>query len=184
MSTPYIGQLTYAGFDFAPVNWAKCNGQVMPIDQNVALFQLIGTTYGGDGVTTFDLPNMQSRMPIHQGTGQGLSTYVIGQVGGVEEVTLSTNQIPSHTHTLSATTAAATTQTPTNNLLAAGVDGSGETPAQTPKIYLPSASSTATVNMAAASVGTAGSSLPFSILQPYLTINCIIALFGIFPSQN
>src|ERR1039457_6435033 len=93
MSQPYVGEIRLVGFNFAPVNWAFCNGQVVAISQNTTLFQLIGTTYGGDGVSTFALPNLQSRVPIHMGSG-----YVIGQTGGAETVTLSTNQIPLHTH--------------------------------------------------------------------------------------
>src|SRR2546426_10537790 len=98
MSQPYIGEIRMFGGNFAPAGWAFCNGQQMAIDQNTALFQLIGTTYGGDGQTTFALPDLQSRIPIHQGQGSGLSNYTIGQSGGVESVTLTTNQISAHNH--------------------------------------------------------------------------------------
>src|SRR6185437_13404806 len=103
MSSPYVGEIRMFAGNFAPVGWALCAGQLIAISQNETLFQLIGTTYGGDGESTFALPNLQSRVPIHMGTGPGLSPYVIGQSGGNESVTLTTQQIPSHTHTMLAT---------------------------------------------------------------------------------
>ena len=187
MSTPFVGQIDTVGFPFAPVNWAKCNGQVIAITQNETLFQLIGTTYGGDGITTFGYPNMQSRMPIHQGTGLGLSTYVLGQAAGAETVTLNSNTMGQHTHALMASTTAATTQGATANtsVLATGVDGNtNDNPLQTPKIYIPASASTGQVNLAAQSIGSAGGSQAFSTIQPCLTINFVIALFGVFPTQN
>src|ERR1700756_1809447 len=100
MSSPYVGEIRMFGGNFAPAGWAFCNGQLMPISENETLFQLIGTTYGGDGQSTFGLPNLQSRVPIHMGQGSGLSSYNIGQSGGVETVTLTTQQIPTHNHLL------------------------------------------------------------------------------------
>jgi microcystin-dependent protein len=185
MGAPYVGEIQYVGFSFAPFAWAFCNGQLMSIAQDEALYALIGTTYGGDGVSTFGLPNMQSRAPIHQGTGLGLSTYVMGQVGGSEEVTLTSSQMPQHTHALTANTTVATAQIPSGNMLAAGHDAE-PSGAQTPKIYIPAASTTVgtDVNLAAQSVGFAGGSQPFSVIQPILTVNCVISLFGIFPTRN
>src|SRR5580704_15922794 len=100
MSTPFLGMIITVGFNFAPRGWALCNGQLMPISQNTALFSLLGTTYGGNGTTTFALPNLQSRVPVHFGQGPGLSPYVIGQSGGAETVALTINQLPAHTHAI------------------------------------------------------------------------------------
>ena len=115
---PYIGQITLVAFNFAPVGWAFCNGQLLPIDQNTALFQLIGTTYGGDGQTTFALPDLRSRIPLHQGQGSGTSNYTIGQIGGSEQVTLTSDQVPSHTHQAQCFTGGSNSQSPVNGLWA------------------------------------------------------------------
>jgi microcystin-dependent protein len=181
MSEPFIGELRTFGFNFAPVNWALCNGQLMSIAQNTALFSLLGTTYGGDGVSTFALPNLQSRVAIHMGQGQGLSNYTIGQLGGVETVTLTQQQMPQHTHTFQASTTKATTQVPAAQSMIAHSDDTSAK-ASTPAIFIPAASSTNAVNLAG--LAPAGGSQPFSIIQPYLTLNVCIALQGIFPSRN
>src|SRR3712207_483459 len=115
---PYIGEIRMFGGNFAPVGWAFCEGQTLPISENDALFTLIGTTYGGDGEETFNLPDLQGRIPVHQGTGPGLSSYVIGEAAGVESVTLTTQQIPVHNHAFIASTATGTQNTPVNNMVA------------------------------------------------------------------
>jgi microcystin-dependent protein len=181
MAEAYIGQIQAFGFNFAPRNWALCNGQTLAISQNTALFSLIGTTYGGNGTSTFLLPNLQGRLPMHQGSGQGLTPRVIGEVGGSENVTLLTTNLPQHSHSLNATTAAATGTSPQNTLLANanGADGQGNP--LTVQIYGPTPANTI---MDPTAIGLTGNSLPFSIMSPYLVISFCIALQGIFPSRN
>jgi microcystin-dependent protein len=164
--------LLFAG-NFAPRGWAFCNGQLIAISQNTALFSLLGTTYGGDGITTFALPNLQGRVPIHFGQGAGLSTYSLGQTGGTENTTLALSNLPQHNHALNATTQAGSTSVPTGAYL-------GNTGALD-KEY----NTTGTiVAMNAGAIGMAGQSQPFNNLQPYLAVNFIIALQGIYPSRN
>ena len=153
----------FAG-NFAPAGWMFCNGQLLAISENDTLFLLIGTTYGGDGQTTFALPNLQSRVPIHWGNGVNLA-----DTGGVEQVTLTTNQIPVHNHAFVA-----------SNTIASNADPAGQQPSQSSlvKLYV---EDTPTVNMANA-VGAAGGSQPHNNLQPYICVNYIISLFGIFPT--
>lgn len=171
--TPYIGQITLVAFNFAPVGWAFCNGQLLPIDQYAALFQLIGTTYGGDGQTTFALPNLQSRIPLHQGQGTGTSNYIIGQTGGSEQVTLTSDQAPSHTHQAVCFTSGSNSGSPVNGIWAqASVDQPYK------------GSTTGTANMATGAIGPAGGSQPHPNLMAYQALNYIIALEGIFPTQN
>lgn len=160
------------GFNFAPRGWATCDGQLMSIAQNTALFSLLGTTFGGNGQTTFGLPDLRGRVPNHQGQGPGLSSYTMGQMAGVENVTLLTTQIPAHTHTFGApcSTDDPNAGSPKNNFPA---------PASS-SIY----SSTSNAIMGGGTTGPAGGTQPHSILQPYLTINFCIALEGIYPSRN
>jgi microcystin-dependent protein len=172
MATPFIGQIGLFGFDFAPRNWAFCNGQLLQIAQNTALFSLLGTTYGGNGTTNFALPNMQSRVPVGQGTGPVLSPATLGQQFGTEGVTLTLPQIPAHTHAL-----------PASSNDADNISPAGRVPAKQPDLYHPYASG-ATVAMRAGLVGNAGSSQAHSNMQPFLAINFCIALTGIFPSRN
>lgn len=180
MSQPFLGQLAIFAGNFAPVGWAFCNGQTLSIAENTALFSLIGTFYGGDGVTTFNLPDLRSRVPVHQGQGPGLSSYVIGQTAGSETVTLLTQQLPSHTHTFSAA-AAADTNTPAGTLLAS----EGGTGASQVSIYAPFDTTAANMTtLLPAGITSAGGSQPHENRQPYLAINYIIALEGIFPTQN
>lgn len=167
MAEPFLAQIQIFGFGFAPRGWATCSGQILPIAQNQALFSILGTTYGGNGVTTFGLPDLRSRTPMHWGQGPGLSNRVLGQVGGVESVTLNTNQIPNHTHSVTANTAAPTVGTPAGNLWAQG-----------------KYSTTGGSLMAAGAIGNSGSSQPHPNLSPYLTLNICIALVGVFPSRN
>ncbi|HEX3681337.1 MAG TPA: tail fiber protein [Bryobacteraceae bacterium] len=175
MSDQYLGEIRMFGGNFAPYGWALCNGQTLSISQNSALFSLIGTYYGGDGVTTFQLPNLQSRVAIHQGQGVGLSPYVIGQNGGTENVTLSTQQMPQHNHTVATFNGPGNGQHPSNSLLAS-------TTSATDKPYTSSASDGTTLNTNAVSF--AGSSQPHPNIQPYLCVTFIIALQGIYPSRN
>jgi microcystin-dependent protein len=171
MAQPYVGEIRMFGGNFAPVGWAFCNGALMPISENDTLFTLIGTTYGGNGTTTFQLPNLQGRLPIHQGTGGGLSNYTIGQAAGVESVTLSINQIPSHNHLATVSTTAATASSPQGNVVANG----------TANLFLRDVISD---TMNANSVGISGGSQPHSNIMPYLCISFIISLYGVFPSQT
>ena len=180
MAQPFLGQLAMFAGNFAPLGWAICNGQTLAISENPALFQLLGTTYGGDGQNTFNLPDLRSRVPVHQGQGQGLSNYVIGQLAGVETVTLLTQQLPSHTHPLKAA-ASANSSTPANTLLAT----EGGTDAGAVSIYAPFDTTPANMTtLLPASLTVQGGSQPHENLQPFLAINFIIALQGIFPSQN
>jgi microcystin-dependent protein len=159
----------FAG-NFAPVGWAFCDGQLIPISENDTLFVLIGTTYGGDGQETFALPNLQSRIPMHQGTFAGV-TNTLAEQAGVESVTLTIQQIPNHTHALIGSNTAALQQLPGNNV-----------PAQsTGQVYTAAQSN---INMNAGAIQPVGGSQPHENLQPYLCINFIISLFGIFPQQN
>jgi microcystin-dependent protein len=169
MSTPYIGEIRLVGFNFAPIGWAFCNGQILAISDNAALYQLIGTTYGGDGVQTFALPNLQGRVPIHQGSG-----FVLGQIAGSETVSLTSQQIPAHNHgTTQCSSKAGTTGTPAAGAIWA-VSAKGQ-------LYNNNAPS---VNMASGAFASAGSGQPHENRQPSLAINYIIALQGIFPTQN
>jgi microcystin-dependent protein len=171
MGQPYVGEIRIFGGNFAPVGWAFCNGQPMPISENEVLFQLIGTTYGGDGQETFNLPDLRGRLPLHQGTLQG-NTFQVGQSAGVEQVTLTTQQIPIHNH---AALAAAVTGDQTN--------AQGALPANSVTItpYLNTAPDAA---FNANAVGPVGGSQPHTNLQPFLCLDFIISLFGIFPSPT
>jgi microcystin-dependent protein len=175
-SNPFLGEIFMAGFNFAPRGYAMCNGQVLPIAQNTALFSLLGTTYGGNGQTTFALPDLRGRVPVHVGQGPGLSPYSLGQNGGTETVTLGANQIPAHNHPLNATTAGGDQLLPTDNLIAPDALG-GTAPFKT-------GSSGPNTAMAASSIGQAGGGQPHNNLQPYLVLNFYIAVQGIFPSRN
>jgi microcystin-dependent protein len=172
MSQPYIGEIRMVGFNFNPVNWALCNGQTLPISGYETLFNLIGTTYGGDGVSTFNLPNLQSRMPLHVGTGGG-GTYVLGAIAGTDSVTLNGTQIPVHAHQATCSNVAATKTSP-QNAVPAVLTG-------TNLWYSPSP--TPNVPMAGAALPMVGGSQPHSNQQPYQVVNFIIALFGVYPSQ-
>lgn len=173
MSQPFIGEIKIIGANFAPVGYAFCDGQLLAIATYTALFTLLGTTYGGDGQTTFALPDLRGRVPLHQGTGSGLSPRVIGSQSGVEAVTLSAAQMPTHTHPVSATNVVATKTDPANNVWA--YDGGGATACY---------SASPNASMSAAALTPSGGSQPHDNMQPYLGINYIIALEGIFPTQN
>ncbi len=178
MADPFIGQILLVGFNFAPVGWHICDGTLLPISQYTALFSLLGTYYGGNGTSNFALPDLRSRVPIGMGQGNGLSPYVIGEMTGVENVTLLTSQMPSHNHLINADNAPATAvQPPANNYLAAGT-ASGR-PAD---VYSASLTSPTTLNPNAVSL--AGGNQPHTNIQPVLAMNYIIALNGIFPSRS
>jgi microcystin-dependent protein len=170
---PYVGEIRMFAGNFAPNGWMFCEGQTLPISENEVLFQLVGTTYGGDGEQTFNLPNLASRVPIHMGTGPDGTTYQIGEMAGTEQETLMVQQIPSHTHPLVASSAPGSNTTPVGNVLATTSGGislyyEGEVGAQ----------------MNSQAIIPAGGSQPHENTQPFLCINFIISLFGIFPSQT
>jgi len=167
MSSPYIGEIRMFAGNFAPVGWALCQGQLLAISDNETLFNLIGTTYGGDGQNTFALPNLQSRVPMHVGPG-----FVLAQAAGVETVTLTTAQIPAHSHVPQASTNNAGSSNPDNGVWAAS-----------PK-YTEYATATDGTVMAAGAIAASGGSQPHDNMVPFLVINFIISLFGIFPSQT
>jgi microcystin-dependent protein len=172
MSQPFVGEIRAFSFNFPPRGWAACNGQTLPISQNTALFALLGFNYGGNGTTTFQLPNLQSSVAIHMGTGTGLSPYDIGQTGGAESVTLTQGQMPTHAHAVDASSALASGGRPSGAVLArSGTD-----------IYAAAPDGSTTMN--AGMIGTTGSNLPHPNIQPYLALNFCIALQGIFPSRS
>jgi microcystin-dependent protein len=177
MSTPYIGEIRMFSFGTrgAPDGWQACDGSLLPISEFDALFALVGTTYGGDGQTTFGVPDLRGRLPIHQGTGPGLSTYVIGQRAGTETVTVLPTQMPAHTHTLALTSGAATALTPGNTLLPGAV--SGDT------FYASDIAGATALPMSAQSTSQAGGSQPHENCMPTLTVQYCMATQGIFPSQ-
>jgi len=166
---PFVGEIQIVAFSFAPVGWASCNGQLLPINQYQALFSLLGTTYGGDGITNFALPDLRSRVPIHAGQGNGLSIYNLGQIGGEELHTLSINELPAHTHELPVSNNVGTSDMPENMYLAQNSEGVKQF--------------AASANSNAANPGMTGQSAPHNNIQPYLAINYIIALNGIFPTH-
>ena len=166
------------GFNFAPTGWQLCAGQLLPISQYAALFSLLGTYYGGDGQTTFGLPDLRGRVPINQGQGPGLSPYTIGEASGSENVTLIPTQIPAHNHPLNASSANANQTSPTGSFLAVAQDS---TLSAIP-IYNASAGGLTQLNPQ--SIGMAGGSQPHTNIQPFLCVNFIIAFVGIFPSRG
>ncbi len=168
---PYVGEIRMFAGNFAPNGWMFCEGQTLPISENEVLFQLIGTTYGGDGEETFNLPNLASRVPIHMGTGPDGTTYQLGEQAGTEQETLTTQQIPSHTHPWMASTGNANNVDPVGNVPAVA-QGDFYTPAFT------------AMPMNAQAITPAGGSQPHENTQPFLCINFILSLFGVFPSQT
>lgn len=174
MSDPYIGQIILFGGNYAPLNWAFCDGSLLSIAENAVLFAILGTTYGGDGQVTFALPDLRGRAPVHAGSGPGpgLSPYSIGEVGGLETVTLSTNHLPAHTHPvkIEVRNEGATQSRPGGNILAAGNNYDAPASADT--------------SLGGVSAGPVGGNLPHENRQPYLACNYIIALEGIFPPHS
>ncbi|MBO9707844.1 MAG: phage tail protein [Caulobacter sp.] len=179
MAEPYLGEIRMFGGNFAPVGWAMCDGQIISISENDTLYALLGTIYGGDGINTFGLPDLRGRAPVHSGSKNG-QTYVQGQKTGVESVTLTPNQLPTHTHPFFAIGADASVGTPTTQTMI-----SNQAPTGTVlNAYAPYNNQNAQVPLTPNSTTTAGGSQPHENMQPYLGINFIIATSGIFPSQN
>jgi microcystin-dependent protein len=167
MGQPYVGEIRIFAGNFAPVGWMFCEGQLLPISENEVLFQLIGTTYGGDGQSTFALPDLRGRLPLHQGNG-----FILAETGGAEEITLTVNQIPAHSHPLLASTNIAAQTSPANNVLAQSSSAD---------LYI---EDTANANLSPVAMSAVGGSQPHTNFQPYLCVNFIISLFGIFPSPT
>ena len=168
MAQPYVGEIRMFAGNFAPAGWMFCEGQLLPISENETLFQLIGTTYGGDGESTFALPDLRGRVPLHQGSG-----FILAETGGAEEVTLTINQSPSHTHAMIASTNASQDVSPKDKVV--GQAGGGALP------YIQDSPDS---NLAPQAVVPVGGSQPHTNFQPYLCVDFIISLFGIFPSQT
>jgi microcystin-dependent protein len=167
MAQPYVGEIRMFGGNFAPAGWMFCEGQLLPISENETLFQLIGTTYGGDGESTFALPDLRGRIPIHQGNG-----FTLAETGGAEEITLAVTQVPAHSHPLVVSGARGSQVSPAGNL-----------PAQSYNV-VPYINGSPTGNFNAASIASVGGSQPHTNFQPYLCVDFIISLFGIFPSPT
>jgi microcystin-dependent protein len=166
MSNPYVGEIRMFGGNFAPAGWMFCEGQLLPISENETLFNLIGTTYGGDGQSTFALPDLRGRLPIHQG-----NSFILAQTGGTEQVTLTVQQIPLHTHPFVASTKVASSTSPTNQVIAQSAQRA---------VYF---ESSPTTPLAPSAISPIGGNQPHTNFQPYLCIDFIISLFGVFPHQ-
>jgi microcystin-dependent protein len=176
MNESFVGSIFMTGANFAPSGWQLCLGQLISIAENDVLYSLLGTTYGGDGQVTFGLPDLRGRAAINQGQGPGLNNYVMGQVSGNEQVTMTINTMPSHTHLINVNSGNGSVQIPANTSYLAAPFASTNV-----NVY---STASPTVQLNAASVGTAGQNIPFSILQPVVAVNYIIALQGIYPTQN
>jgi microcystin-dependent protein len=177
MDQPFVGAIYAFAGNFAILNYALCSGQAIAISQNEVLFTLIGTTYGGDGVNTFNLPDLRGRLPLGQGQGTGLPNYVMGQMSGTENVTLNVNNMPAHTHLVNVNNTGGATAVGTSTSYLSTVTAS-----QTQNLYINGVTPNAT--FLNSTVGNAGGSTPFSIIQPELAINYIISLYGVFPTRN
>ncbi|SFN50588.1 phage tail protein [Dokdonella immobilis] len=167
MAQPYVGEIRIFAGNFAPAGWQFCEGQLLPISENETLFQLIGTTYGGDGQSTFALPDLRGRLPLHMGNG-----FILAETGGAEEITLTVNQIPSHTHPLLGSAVTGDQISPSNTMLANSFN------------VVPYINDAPNGNMAVTAISGVGGSQPHTNFQPYLCLNFIISLFGIFPSPT
>jgi len=174
MADPFVSEIRIFAFDFAPRGWARCQGQILPLSQNTALFALLGTTFGGNGITNFGLPDFQNRIPIGFGRGPGLSEYFMGQSGGQESVTLLTTDIPAHRHTARCNTSPAESESPSNAVWA--TDGASATTSY--------AAVAAPVNMASAALAPSGTGVPHENRMPTLGLNFCIALQGVFPPRQ
>lgn len=180
MSQPYVGQIIMFGGNFAPMGWMTCSGQTLPISEYDTLFNLIGTTFGGDGEQSFNLPDLRGRVPIHQGHANGLSSYTVGQSGGVEAVTLTTQQLAGHNHGATTTAQAGTTNAPTGTTFLAD-----EGPAGITSVYTYGAFDAANqTTLLPTTVGMQGGNQPHENRQPVLAVNFCISLFGVYPSPT
>jgi microcystin-dependent protein len=173
MADPFVAEIRIFPFGFAPTGWALCDGQLIPISQNTSLFSLLGTTYGGDGKSTFALPDLQGSAPMHPGQGPGLSLHDLGEVGGSETVTLLQSEVPLHSHAWQASNSDATDQTPAGELMAVGTGG-----------ITTYAQPSALTALGAQAVAPVGGGQPHNNMQPYLTLNFCIALQGVFPPRS
>ncbi|MBW8875467.1 MAG: phage tail protein [Acidobacteria bacterium] len=173
---PFVAEIRIFPFNFAPKGWAFCDGQILPLSQNTALFSLLGTTYGGDGKSNFALPNMQGNVPMHPGQGPGLSLHDLGETGGSETVTLLESEIPAHSHTMMSLPAPANRTAPIGNSIARVQGTSGP--------YVPASPTPAPANMNDNAVTPAGGDQPHNDMQPYLTLNFCIALQGVYPPRT
>jgi microcystin-dependent protein len=181
MANPFLAEIRIFPFNFAPTGWAMCNGQLLPISQNTALFSLLGTYYGGDGVSTFALPNLLGSTPLQQGQGPGLTDYVLGEQTGSPTISLIESEIPTHQHFFMATSNPGTVESAPDNQLGVGASGS-KTQNYFANLYSPNAAS-ATTQMSPLAIGITGQSLPHDNMMPYLTLNFCIALQGIYPAR-
>ena len=173
MADPFVAEIRIFPFNFAPTGWAFCDGQLMPLSQNTALFSLLGTTYGGDGKSTFALPNLKGRAPMHPGQGPGLSAHTFGESGGSETVTLSESELSAHSHAMMAQSSLATSKTPTGNTLARPAKG---------QVFAPASANV--VALASQAIAPAGGQAPHANMMPYLTCYFCIALYGVFPPRS
>jgi microcystin-dependent protein len=183
MSNPFVAEIRIFPFNFAPVGWAMCNGQILPISQNTALFSLLGTTYGGDGKSNFALPNLQGSVPMSFGQGPGLSLRDLGETGGETTVTLLQTELPSHAHTLEATTTTGTTTVSNNSQLALATAGGGKQGAANVANFYSGGSAKATMSTTQA-ISPTGGNQPHNNMMPYLGLNFCIALQGVFPPRS
>lgn len=171
MAEPFLAEIRMVGFNFAPRGWAFCDGQILPINQNQSLYSLLGTTYGGDGRTSFGLPDLRGRTPIHTGNSNGGTSHQLGQKSGEETHTLATGEMPQHTHQIQATNTTGSVDTPENNILAGAAANVYGDPAST-------------VNMGSQTIVNKGAGQAHENMQPYIAVNFCIALRGLFPSRN
>jgi microcystin-dependent protein len=175
MADPFVAEIRIFPFNFAPTGWAFCDGQLLPLSQNTALFSLLGTTYGGNGKSNFALPDLQGRAPMHPGQGPGLSLHDLGETGGSETVTLLESEIPAHSHSLTASGAPGNSKTVAGGVLSRATGGN---------VYLPPGPSAPLVSMSPNALAPAGGDQPHNNLQPYLTLSFCIALQGVFPPRT